>query len=198
MRWSLADLPPAVADDCLLAPTLAEAVATALWRLCARRVYTWVSERGSVPRLLVVPTGQDSYACAGLPARTWFTLTDDLASASVTKRIFLRGARAETSAAISNRRALEAVLTDFTLMPQTLTEAVRDDGSWQVRASLVGAWWDNRLTEGHTPASARTLLALLLDPDDLSRCDFLTEPVPAAPAVVRCGRYRLARGPVVR
>lgn len=196
--WSLADLPPAVADDLLLAPTLVDAVAEAVWLLAGQRVYSWVSDSGSLPRVLITPTAEDRYAWARVLPRVWFTLTDDLASTSAGKRLYVRGGRGETAEAISNRRTLEAALGDFTAMSQTLTEAVRGDDSWQVRAALVAAWWDNRLAEGHTPASARTLLALLLNPDDLARCDFLDEPVAGPPAVVRCGRYRLVRGPVAR
>lgn len=188
--WSLADLPPAVADDVLLSPTLADAVAEAMWLLAGRRVYTWVSD-DSLPRVLITPTGGDSYAWARVLPRTWFTLTDDPEAASATKRRFFRGGRGEIPEAISNRRTLEAALADFILMPQTLTEAVRDDGTWRIRAALVAAWWDTRLAEGHTPQSARTLLALLLEPDALARCGFLDEPSPPAPAVVRCGKYRL-------
>lgn len=190
-NWSLADLPPAQADDCLLAPTLIDAVAEAAWLLAGRRVYAWVSDRGATPRVLITHTGDDGYAWSRVLPNTWFTLTATEASASTAKRLFFRGDRGQTTEAIANRRHLEAALADFIAMPHTLTSALRHDGPWQTRAPLVGAWWDARIAEGHTPESARTLLALLLEPDEVARCDFLHESSPAAPAVVRCGRYRL-------
>jgi hypothetical protein len=48
-----------------------------------------------------------------------------------------------------------------------------DHLSWTMWAiAVLPLWWDIRIRQGHSPASARTLLALALDPAAASRLDF--------------------------
>lgn len=54
---------------------------------------------------------------------------------------------------------------------------------WVDLRAGVTLWWEARMAEGHTPASARTLLALIADPLVLRQFSFDS---PAAPRLLTC------------
>lgn len=54
-----------------------------------------------------------------------------------------------------------------------LQRPYNDHLSWQMWAvAVLPLWWDIRMRQGHSPASARTLLALTLDPTAAAALDF--------------------------
>lgn len=156
-RPVLGDLPAEDQIDLLGHDRLVDAVAAAVWRLHGLRGFTasMAGKRREGSAVMVVPLDDDAYAFW----RGGSSDQQDWACRSATEP---RGVPNVLRFSLLRRALLAVEPVDAAITHELRTLTPEPPINQAVLTALYAAWWAARLSEGHTPESARVMLSLIV------------------------------------